>query len=174
MVSGRHEHEHEHQWRILSLALALDERLHERLVLRDGLQDLAVGGHVPDGPLPEPRARQPEHVAARKSTRESRVGVRQAHEGSAGSRLERRGEEEERRGEEAAAAPAGLREELREARLDLVVREERAVARMRDGQPAPVGQNALPRVEQPARARAPCRTSSSSSSSCACAYRELQ
>ena len=50
---------------VLSLALALDERLHERLVLRDGLQDLAVGGHVPDGPLAEARARQAEHVAAR-------------------------------------------------------------------------------------------------------------
>ena len=34
------------------------------LVLRDRLQDVPVSRHVPDGPLAQPRAGQPEHVAA--------------------------------------------------------------------------------------------------------------
>ena len=41
---------------------AVDEGLEEGLVVGDGLQDVAVRRHVPDGPLAEPRAAQPEDV----------------------------------------------------------------------------------------------------------------
>ena len=35
---------------------AVDQSLEEGLVVGDGLQDVAVRRHVPDGPLAEPRA----------------------------------------------------------------------------------------------------------------------
>ena len=47
-----------------SLLRSREERLAEALVLRDGLQDVALEGDVPDRPLAQPGAAQPEHVAA--------------------------------------------------------------------------------------------------------------
>lgn len=48
---------------VQALSVAIDEGLEQRLVVGDGLQDVAVVGHIADGPLSQARAAQPEDVA---------------------------------------------------------------------------------------------------------------
>jgi len=45
--------------------MAIEQRLAQRLVLRDCLQNLSLGSYVADGPLAQSRAGEPENVAAR-------------------------------------------------------------------------------------------------------------
>ena len=49
-----------------SLPVAVDESLEQRLVVGDGLQDVAVRCDVADGPLAQPGAAQSEDVAGDK------------------------------------------------------------------------------------------------------------
>ena len=49
---------------LLSFAFAVDERLNERLRLRDGLKDRVLTGDIADRPLAQARATQAEYVAA--------------------------------------------------------------------------------------------------------------
>jgi len=44
--------------------MAIEQRLAQRLVLRDGLQNLSLRSHIANGPLAQPRAGEPEDVAA--------------------------------------------------------------------------------------------------------------
>jgi hypothetical protein len=46
-----------------SFPISVEEGLAEALVLRNGLEDVPVSRHVANGPLAQPRATQPEHVA---------------------------------------------------------------------------------------------------------------
>ena len=48
---------------IQALPVAVDEGLEQWLVVRDGLQDVSIVGHVADGPLAQPRTAQSEDVA---------------------------------------------------------------------------------------------------------------
>ena len=50
---------------------AVDESLIQRLALRNGLHDLAVRRHKPNGPLPQPRAAEPKHIAGGREQDES-------------------------------------------------------------------------------------------------------
>lgn len=53
-----------------ALPAAVDQGLEQRLVVRDGLQDVAVAGDVADGPLAQPGAAQSEDVAVEERGRE--------------------------------------------------------------------------------------------------------
>lgn len=54
-----------------AFALAIEQRLAERLVLRYRLQNLSVSRHVADRPLAEPCTAQPEYIAASGCTNRS-------------------------------------------------------------------------------------------------------
>lgn len=46
-----------------SLSVSINEGLEQGLVVGDGLQDVPVCRHIPDRPLTEPSAAEPEDVA---------------------------------------------------------------------------------------------------------------
>ena len=48
---------------IQALPVAVNKGLEQWLVVRDGLQDVPIVGHVADGPLAQPRTAQSEDVA---------------------------------------------------------------------------------------------------------------
>lgn len=54
---------------IQALPVAIDKSLEQRLVVGDGLQSVAIIGHVADGPLTQPSAAQSEDVTVREDPR---------------------------------------------------------------------------------------------------------
>lgn len=111
-----------------SLSVPINEGLEQGFVVGDGLQDVPVGRHVPDRPLTEPSAAEPENVAEEQQRRTLvLVPVRRTGDG--------------------AASPAGLVDEPLQAGFDLVVGQEGHVAGMSHRQTVPVPQQGRPRLE---------------------------
>ena len=64
-----------------ALPVAIDEGLEQGLVVGDGLQDVAISRHVPDGPLTQPSAAEPENVAEKHGERCEATRVRRGTPG---------------------------------------------------------------------------------------------